>query len=96
MCKSIAEPQASLNSMIRGVLSCGTLAAAATAACLLLTACQQDGPLDGSGASTVDADAKVMEVMVEPELRECVGVAPRKCLEVNGELSYELPGMAIA
>ena len=34
-------------------------------------------------------DAHVMEVTVGPKLLDCVGVGPRKCLEVNGQLFYE-------
>ena len=29
-----------------------------------------------------------MDVTVGPELLDCVGVGPRKCLEVGGELFY--------
>lgn len=32
--------------------------------------------------------AKVMEVMVGPELLDCVGVGPQKCMEVNGDFFY--------
>ena len=31
----------------------------------------------------------VMEVTVGPKLLDCVGVSPRKCLEVNGSFFYE-------
>ena len=34
-------------------------------------------------------NVKVMEVTIGPELLDCVGVGPRKCLEVNGHLFYE-------
>ena len=89
MCKSVAELQGSVNGLMRGVLSRGTLATAAIAAFLFLTACQQDGTLNGAGSSAGDVSAEVMEVMVGPVLLECVGAGPRKCLEVNGELFYE-------
>ena len=30
-----------------------------------------------------------MEVIVGPELKDCVGVGPRKCMIVNGEFFYD-------
>ncbi len=39
--------------------------------------------------STGRDDVNVMEVTVGPKLLDCVGVGPRKCLEVNGQLFYE-------
>ena len=48
-----------------------------------------------TGELTTDNDltgweaVHVMEVTVGPKLLDCVGVGPRKCLEVNGQLFYE-------
>ncbi len=39
--------------------------------------------------STGRDNLKVMEVTVGPKLLDCVGVGPRKCLEVNGQFFYE-------
>ena len=46
-----------------------------------LSACQSDGRTTGA--------VEVMEVTVGPRLLDCVGVAPMKCLEVDGLLFYE-------
>ena len=34
-------------------------------------------------------DTTSLVVIVGPELKDCVGVGPMKCLEVNGEIFYE-------
>ena len=34
-------------------------------------------------------DSTTLVVIVGPELKDCVGAGPMKCLEVNGELFYE-------
>ena len=34
-------------------------------------------------------DSRSLLLVVGPELRDCVGVAPMKCLVVNGELFYD-------
>ena len=34
-------------------------------------------------------DIEILEFVVEPELRDCVGVAPMRCMVVNGELFYD-------
>ena len=34
-------------------------------------------------------EVHVREVTVRPKLLDCVGVGPRKCLEVNAQLFYE-------
>lgn len=34
-------------------------------------------------------ETEIMEVTVGPELTDCVGVAPMKCMIVNGELFYD-------
>ena len=34
-------------------------------------------------------DTTTLVLIVGPELKDCVGVGPMKCLEVNGELFYE-------
>ena len=47
------------------------------------------GELTTDGDSTGSRDVKVMEVTVGPRLLDCVGVGPRKCLEVNGQFFYE-------
>ena len=47
----------------------------AIAVCLSIVACQDD--------------TKIMEVTVGPELVDCVGSAPMKCMEVDGQLFYE-------
>ena len=46
-----------------------------------LSGCQPDGGSTG--------DVEVMEVTVGPRLLDCVGVAPMKCLEVDGLLFYD-------
>ena len=47
------------------------------------------GNTDDAGELTTDVDAKVMEVTVGPALLDCVGLGPRKCLEVDGHFFYE-------
>ena len=47
------------------------------------------GGLTTDNDTTGGDDANVMEVTVGPKLLDCVGVGPRKCLEVNGQLFYE-------
>ena len=47
------------------------------------------GNTDDAGELTTDGDVKVMEVTVGPKLLDCVGLGPRKCLEVNGRFFYE-------
>ncbi len=42
-----------------------------------------------SDNSTAGEGVSIMEVTVGPELLDCVGVGPRKCLEVDGMLFYE-------
>ena len=49
------------------------------------SACQSDGPT----VTPERIGAKVMEVTVGPELLDCVGLAPSKCLEVDGLLFYD-------
>ena len=44
---------------------------------------------DDDDDSTGSEDVKVMEVTVGPKLLDCVGLGPRKCLEVNGRFFYE-------
>ena len=34
-------------------------------------------------------DTETLVVIVGPELRDCAGAGPMKCLEVNGEIFYE-------
>lgn len=34
-------------------------------------------------------DTELMEVTVAPELEDCVGIAPMKCMVVDGELFYD-------
>lgn len=36
-----------------------------------------------------NADVEVLEVTVGPEMVDCVGVGPMKCLVVDGELFYD-------
>lgn len=43
---------------------------------------------DSDESATGDA-VRMMEVTVGPELLDCVGVGPRKCLVVDGEFFYE-------
>ena len=38
---------------------------------------------------TVYSTGEIMEITVGPDLVDCVGVAPRKCLVVNGSLFYD-------
>ena len=58
-------------------------------ACLALAACGADGDGDAPDESA-DADAGVVMVAtVGPELLDCVGAAPMKCLEVDGEFFYD-------
>lgn len=69
---------------------------AALAVMLALSACadpQEDG---GGGASAEDAapadvetDGVIIEVTVGPEMEDCVGAAPMRCLVVDGGLFYE-------
>lgn len=40
-------------------------------------------------AGACSNDSEVMEVVVGSELEDCVGVAPMKCMIVNGELFYD-------
>ena len=47
------------------------------------------GNTDDAGELTTDVDVKVMEVTVGPALLDCVGLGPRKCLEVDGHFFYE-------
>ena len=47
------------------------------------------GNTDDAGELTSDVDVKVMEVTVGPSLLDCVGLGPRKCLEVDGHFFYE-------
>ena len=49
----------------------------------------QGGPLNGSDESATGAGVKMMEVTVGPDLLDCVGVGPRKCLVVDGKLFYD-------
>ena len=49
----------------------------------------ETGELTTDNDTTGAYDAHVMEVTVGPKLLDCVGVGPRKCLEVNGQLFYE-------
>ncbi len=49
----------------------------------------QGGPLNGSDESATGDGVTMMEVTVGPELLDCVGVGPRKCMEVDGRLFYE-------
>ena len=34
-------------------------------------------------------DSEIFEFAVGPEIRDCVGVAPMRCMVVNGELFYD-------
>ena len=47
------------------------------------------GELQDAGGSAAKGDVEELLVTVGPRLLDCVGVGPRKCLEVNGELFYE-------
>ena len=38
---------------------------------------------------TVYSTGEIMEITVGPDLVDCVGVAPQKCLVVNGSLFYD-------
>ena len=49
----------------------------------------QGGPRNSSDESATGDGVKMMEVTVGPELLDCVGVGPRKCLEVDGKLFYD-------
>ena len=49
----------------------------------------QGGPLSGSDESATGDGVTMMEVTVGPELLDCVGVGPRKCLELDGKLFYD-------
>ena len=59
----------------------------AIAVCLSLLACQDDSKL-AEGTIAPGLSEEVMEVTVGPELIDCVGPAPMKCLEVDGKLFY--------
>lgn len=77
--------------------------AAALAVMLALSACadpQEDGGGGGAAAEeaaastqapppAAEAGGMILEVTVGPELEDCVGVAPMRCLVVDGELFYE-------
>ena len=39
--------------------------------------------------SPITGESEVNTVIVGPELKDCVGVAPMKCMVVNGELFYD-------
>ena len=56
---------------------------------LAVVACQQDGATDEPDESTGGVESVVMQVTVGPKLLDCVGVAPRKCMEVDGQLFYD-------
>lgn len=43
----------------------------------------------GSSEEAVDMEAVVLEVTVGAELQDCVGVGPRQCMVVDGELFYD-------
>ena len=43
----------------------------------------------GSIATACGSDTETKEVTVGPELKDCVGVGPRKCMIVNGEFFYD-------
>ena len=49
----------------------------------------ETGELTTANDLTGWEEVHVMEVTVGPKLLDCVGVGPRKCLEVNGQLFYE-------
>lgn len=49
---------------------------------------QHAGLLDGSDESAAGDGVKVMDVTVGPDLLDCVGVGPRKCLVVDGKFFY--------
>ncbi|WP_051201774.1 DUF4377 domain-containing protein [Ferrimonas senticii] len=62
-------------------------AAAATAAIALLSACAQT--TDSNTATTSDTSkSEILTVTVAPQQADCVGIAPRKCLVVDGQLFY--------
>ncbi len=43
----------------------------------------------GSSEDAVEMEAVVLEVTVGAELQDCVGLGPRQCMVVDGELFYE-------
>lgn len=53
-----------------------------------LMACQVE-PAKDDEQPTSSGDGTMMEVTVGPEMVDCVGVGPRKCLEVDGKFFYE-------
>ena len=72
------------------------------AAFLVLIACQPDErtaepPIRSTAEPTVESTAEptvyntgeIMEITVGPDLVDCVGVAPQKCLVVDGSLFYD-------
>lgn len=74
----------------------------ALAVMLALSACADPQADGGGGAAAEDAAAStqaptaasapggmILEVTVGPELVDCVGAAPMRCLMVDGELFYE-------
>ena len=54
----------------------------------LMAACD-DFTLDDLTQPTMRPGSEITSILVGPELVDCVGVAPRKCLVVDGELFYE-------
>ena len=77
-------------------------AALAVMPALALSACADPQEGGGGGAAAEDAaasteapppasepDGMILEVTVGPEREDCVGVAPMRCLVVDGELFYE-------
>ena len=42
-----------------------------------------------AGCRMHSSTVEILEVTVGPELKDCVGLAPRKCMVVDGELFYE-------
>ena len=74
---------------------------AAIAVMAVLSACEGPQEVGGGGASTSevrgsepdvngpDVNGMVLEVTVGPEMEDCVGSAPMRCLVVDGELFYD-------
>lgn len=55
----------------------------------VLVACQADDPTSPESSSLPARPGETeLEFTVGPELLDCVGVGPMKCLVVNGELFY--------
>ena len=56
---------------------------------LLLLLCSGPLPAVGeSGGGVAPPDGMMLEVTIGPELKDCTGAAPQKCLVVDGEYFY--------